>query len=155
MKRYISTILLAAASLLASCSDHEDIIFDEYFICIKDEAGTSSSTIDQRSDDLVSSYYVQLIAPPASHDINVCYELIVGDGLREGVDFKVQASTKSPLLFAPGVTRMPVRIIWLSNPLDPAKDNTLTIRLTSCTENYNIGYPGPQNKFSSYTVTKQ
>ena len=155
MKRYIFIILSVIAASLSACEDHKDIIFDEYYVCIKDEAGTSSGTVSKESDDFITSYYVQMVAPPASHDINVHYELVAGDGLREGVDFRVQASTKSPLLFAPGVTRMPVRIIWLRNALDPARDNTLTIRLTSCSENYTIGYPGPQHKFSAYTVTKQ
>ena len=85
----------------------------------------------------------------------VDYEFIPGDGLKEGVDYVPFSSSRS-VTIARGVTRMPVRITYNSNVLDPAKDNTLTIKLTGCSDpSLNIGYPGPAANFSKHIVTKR
>ena len=84
------------------------------------------------------------------------YEVIAGDGLKEGTDFKIQSSHRSPLTFDPGSYSRPIRVIWYkSSAFDPSKDNTLTIRLTGCSDpSIILGYPGPSKKFSQHVVTK-
>lgn len=148
-------VCLAVSALSVSCYDHEDTIFSDYYVCIKDEGGASSGVVSRTSNNFVTTYYIYMTAPLSDHDISVTYEMEIGDGLQEGVDFRVQSTTMSPIVFEPGTTRMPVRIVWLRHELDPEADNTLTIRLTSCSEGYAIGYPGPNHRFSAYTVTKQ
>lgn len=146
---------MCLAALAVSCRDHNDVVFGDYFVCIKDESGMSNGTVSRTSNNFVTTYYVYITAPKRDHPVSVEYEMLVGDGLQEGVDFRVQATTASPLVFDPGTVRMPIRIVWLRHELDPERDNTLTIRLTSCSEGYGIGYPGPQHRFSEYTITKQ
>lgn len=155
MKRYILILALAVTAFLPSCRDHEDIVFDDYYVCIKDETGVSSGIVSQTSNNFVTTYYVYMTAPKLDRDVIVTYELEVGDGLSEGVDFRVQETTRSPLVFTPGTTRLPIRFVWLKHELDPARNNSVTIRLTSCSEGYLIGYPGPAHRFDAYTVTKQ
>lgn len=155
MKRSLMIICLLAAAFAVSCKDHDDVVFGDYFVSIKDEAGMSAGIVSQTSNNFVTTYYVYMTAPLSDHDISVAYDVEVGAGLQEGVDFRIQSTTVSPLVFAPGTDRMPIRIVWLRHALDPDADNTVTLRLTSCSEGYGIGYPGPQRKFSTYTITKQ
>ena len=79
--------------------------------------------------------------------------MILGDGLKEGVDFKLQASTASPLTFEPGTYDLPVRILWLKNPdFDGSKDNSLRIRLKSSSLE---GYPGPGEVRREFSFLKK
>ncbi|MDD6151657.1 MAG: hypothetical protein PUB45_04955 [Bacteroidales bacterium] len=146
--------ILAAASIFAGCDDNVNEVFSDYFVCIKDENESETSTIKDTSNELVMTYYITLVAPVLEKDVVVSYEIVPGKGLKEGVDYKPVSKARSVTL-ARGVTRMPVRIIYLKNPVDPEADNTLTITLTGVDRNgITLGYPGPASSFVSHTVTK-
>ena len=86
--------------------------------------------------------------------VEVSYEIIVGDGLVEDVDYKV-VTTQNPLVFLPGIYDAPIRVRWLKHTVDPTKDNTLTIRLTSNSKGYTLGFPGPGHIQSQVTIEKR
>lgn len=151
MKKIILTIL--AALTVCSCKDNLHIVFSDYFVCIKDENGGASSYVSSDTEG-VYTYYVNLISPTRSEKLVVDYEIISGDGLEKGADY-VTVSESSQVVFAPGINRIPVRIDFMKKKVDENKDNTITIRLKSTSDNsVRIGYPGPDAKFSEYKITK-
>ena len=151
-----------AAVILSGCEWHEEVYFDTPFASIFDTSGGSSTTIDSNFgkgvDSILSELKLTISVSSArfTGPIAVDYELIVGDGLTEGVDYRIQQSTASPLKFSVGTYTMPIRILWLKAPSpDTSKDNTLTIRLTgSSLDGMLMGYPGPSAKGSSFTFTR-
>lgn len=154
MKKYCYIFVLMLMSAVSGCSDRLDLVFKDYYVCIKDENGFSTSKIGASLDNMLMSYYVNLVSPILDHDLVVEYEVIPGDGLKEGVDYELVSSSKK-IRFSPGVTKMPIRINYLSNPLDEKKDNKLTITLVSCSDKSIIlGYPGPDSYYRSHVVTK-
>ena len=156
----ILIILSAAMLMLCSCEDRVKVLFDTPFVSITDESG-SSCTMD--IDNSVKSTLATLNIRVCASDnyfkeaITVTYEVIVGDGLTEGVDFRLQQSTSSPVTFEKGTYNMPVRLMWYANPsLDKSKDCTLKIKLTgSSIDDMVIGYPGPDKLNSTFTFTKK
>ena len=50
---------------------------------------------------------------------------------------------------------MPIRIRWMEHTVDPTKDNTLTIRLVSNSQNFTMGYPGPDESQRQLVITKE
>lgn len=143
---------------LCSCEDSLNIVFDTPFVYITDEGGSSSATITNELDYVLSALTINVNASNNyfKEPITIEYEIIAGDGLKESVDFKVQPNTKSPLTFEPGVYSKPVRIGWYKNKdFDPSKDCSLTVKITSSTlDAMVIGYPGPNAKYSSYKFNK-
>lgn len=145
---------------ISGCEDKVDILFDTPFVSITGEDGASSSEqIQNKNDGYLSTLIVRVCASDNffKEALTVDYELICGDGLKEGVDFTLQKSTSSPLKFDKGIYSMPVRIRWNTNKnFDPSKDNTLTVRLTgSSVPEMQIGYPGPDKIHSTFTFTKK
>ena len=134
---------LLLATLLTGCADQEGTWFDEPFVRISTSTGQASTVVLSNVRN-TNAYNVYLSSTPiADNDsVEVSYEVIVGDGLKEDVDYKV-VTTQNPLVFLPGIYDMPIRVRWLKNPVDPTKDNTLTIRLTANSKGYTLGYPGP------------
>ncbi|MBQ0144868.1 MAG: hypothetical protein KBS78_06825 [Bacteroidales bacterium] len=148
------TMALAALLSLVSCNDKLEIRFEDYFVCIKDEADAETSNFKASSEEDVTTLYVSLIAPPLGETLTVDYEITAGNGLVEGVDYKLLSSKKS-VSIANGVTRMPIRIAFMPTPADKSKDNTLKIELKSCSmPSIKIGYPGPSKRFSTHVITK-
>lgn len=153
--RYI-ILCLAALTALSSCSKNDPVIFDDAFIYVADRNGNAESTIDWDSQNYLGVYNVYLVSPKPKQDITVEYDLVVGDGLAEDVDYKLISSTKSPLYFARGIYMVPIRIEWLKHELDPAKNNSLRIVLRACSDpSVTIGKLGPNRLGNSYTITKQ
>lgn len=149
-----ASLLLAAGS--SSCSTNEQVIFDDAFVYLADANGASASTVDWDSQNYLGTYYVYLVTPALDGDVQVTYDLVVGNGLTEGVDFKTVASTASPITFTKGIYTMPIRIEWLKHELDATKDNTVRIVLRSCSNpSVQIGRPGPDHLGSEYTITKR
>lgn len=155
-------IIMALAALwgLQACEKHQEVFFDTPFVSISDETGTSSSmTIKKTADNMLTSLRVDLSISSArfTEDVTVEYEVIAGDGLREGVDYVIQSTTQSPLVFEKGNYTLPVRLLWKYNPdFDPDKDNSLVIRLSgSSMEDLTLGYPGPAAIKSKFTFTKK
>ena len=152
---YKIAITVLALSMMYSCNDRVETVFTDYYVCIKDENGAETSSVDASVSNLTVTYYVYLVAPVLDHNVVVNYEFIPGAGLQEGVDYTPVSSSRS-VTIAKGITRMPIRVTYNKSTLDPDMDNTLTIRLTSCSnESLNLGYPGPAARFRSHTVTKR
>ena len=160
MRKFLGIFM--AALLCCGCDWHKDVYFDTPFAYIFDNAGGSSATIDSRFGKGVESVLTELkVSISASESyftepISVEYEVILGDGLKEGIDYKIQPSTASPLTFSPGTYSLPVRIMWLKTETpDSSKDNTLTIKLSgSSVTDMELGYPGPSHKGQTYVFTK-
>lgn len=147
-------IILAAVVLLLGCEKHQEVFFDTPFVRIEDTGGKASMDIDHTLDNMLTEIRV-VVSASANYftgPITVEYETIVGDGLEEGVDFKIQSSHRSPLTFSPGTYSLPIRVIWYkSASFDPAKDNTLTLRLTGTSiPEMLLGVPGPDAKKSEF-----
>ncbi|MCQ2164711.1 MAG: hypothetical protein MJZ04_05960 [Bacteroidales bacterium] len=152
MKKII--YMIAAALMLCGCNDNVSKVFDDYFVYIVDEYGASTSKIEETADDLTMTYYICLVAPTLDSDVTVGFEVTCGDGLKEGVDFEVAKSARE-VTISRGVARMPVRITFNEKRIDPARDNTVTIRLTDVDrDGISLGYPGPSALFSAHTITK-
>jgi len=151
--RYI--LVLAALLMAASCSDRpDDLYFKDFFVCVQDENGVSSSRVLASSNNLVMTYYFQLVSEKRDTPLKVDFDIIVGDGLTEGVDYVLQRDIRS-IEFEPGVYKKPFRINYLSHAVDPSKDNTITIKITGVSDSgVRIGYPGPNAKFSNHVIEK-
>lgn len=113
----------------------------------------SSTTVSAKANT-VGTYNVYLSSARPSQPIEVTYEIVVGDGLQQGVDYNL-ITTGNVLTFYPGIYDMPIRIQWLPNEnIDLTKDNTVKIVLLSNNKGYNIGLPGPDHNQSVFTITK-
>ena len=154
MKRIAIFLMLFVG--LVSCSVNDPIVFDGAFVYIVDESGQASSEVSWEGDKNMVTYNLNLVCPGDFNDVIVYYELIVGDGLKEGVDFRQISSTASPILFPKGIYTMPIRIEWLRHEIDPNKDNTLTISITGCDDKrVTLGKPGPDKIGKNYIITKK
>lgn len=113
----------------------------------------SSETTVSRRANTIGTYNVFLSAPESEETVTVTFEIIVGDGLTEGIDYKI-ITQGNTLTFLPGIYDMPIRIQWFSNTIDPNKDNTIKIKLISNDKGYSIGMPGPSQNQSVFTIRK-
>ena len=95
-----------------------------------------------------------LSSKPLTENLEVNYQVIVGDGLKSGVDFEL-VTKGSTLTFLPGIYDMPIRIRWMPNHLDENKDNTITIRLTGNNQGLTMGLPGPDGLQRVLVIEKQ
>ena len=147
--------IIAFALLLADCSDRpEDLLFTDYFVSIQDENGSESSRVLATSNNLVKTYYLKLVCVARTEPLTVYFDIEIGDGLTKGVDFTLQRDVTS-IDFEPGVYQKPFRINYLGRAVDPSKDNTIKIRLTSTSDpSVRVGCPGPKSKFSVHTIEK-
>lgn len=137
--------------LATSCGLDEVPRYDIKFVHIM--MNESSTTTVSSKATMVGTYNVYLSAPASNETVTVTYEIIVGDGLQEGKDYKI-LTTGNTLTFLPGIYDMPIRIQWYPNPVDPEKDNTIKIRLISNDKGYSTGLPGPDQNQSLFTITK-
>jgi hypothetical protein len=146
------SIFALAVLILSACGMDETEPYDVRYIHImKDEASTTSVNVKANS---VASYYVYLSSALALDTVEVVYQMNVGNGLQEGLDFK-RVTTSDTLQFLPGIFAMPVRIQWLPNQnLDWSNDNSIKIALVSNNKGYAIGFPGPMHNQSVLTINK-
>ena len=158
MKKFLPLILLALASFgFISCGGWEDPVLDNSFVYIADGSGATSAVIvNDTENGKTTTLYVTLSTVKTSFDapVEVYYEAIPGAGLKEHVDYTIADKSRSPIVFKDGDKVMPLRITWQSNPsFNPAKDNTLTIRLTGS----NLAYlqMGSGSFKSSFVFTKK
>lgn len=155
MKTLKKILCLAALFAAGACSENDPVIFDDAFVYLTDANNLTASTVDQGGKS-ISTYYLVLVAPPLGQDIQVTYDLVVGDGLQADVDYRTVASTVSPVTIPAGIYRIPIRIEWLPHELDPARDNTLRIVLRGCDHpTIQLGRPGPARYGNNYTITKK
>ena len=139
--------------MLYSCDQEESVFFDEPFVRISTSTGEARTVVLSNVRN-TNAYSVYVSSRPITDSLEVSYEIIVGDGLQEDVDYKI-VTTANPLVFLPGINDMPIRIRWLKNTVDPTKDNTVTIRLTGNSKGYNLGFPGPDHVQSQVVIEKR
>ena len=150
MKKYIFLIFCLTMQL-SSCNKEELPLYDNSFVHINYNNLSRVNVNSNRKD--VVSYYIYLSSKPLEKDMLLDYSIIVGDGLKEGLDFKV-LTTEFPLSFPIGIYRRPILIQWLDNTLDPTKDNTISIQLNSNNLGVNIGFPGKDSNQSELVIQK-
>ncbi|MDO6737506.1 hypothetical protein [Wenyingzhuangia sp. 2_MG-2023] len=150
MKNKILIIGLAICTLI-SCGKEEIKVYDNPFVHINFNNVSTVNINANRKD--IASYYVYLSTTPLSKDLLLDYDIIVGDGLKDGEDFKI-LTTEFPLTFPTGIYKRPIQIQWLENTLDPTKDNTITIRLKSNNLGVHIGFPGEDANQSELVIHK-
>lgn len=150
MKKILYLLMMVA---ICSCADQEGEWFDTPFVRISTETGQASTVVlsDVRN---VNTYYVYLSSPPLSEELTVSYEVIAGNGLQSGVDYEIVTGGET-LSFLPGFYDAPIRVRWIPHRVDPAKDNTLTIRLTGNSRGFHLGYPGPGQLQRQLTIEKK
>lgn len=155
--RYINRLLLSVMAVClcmatVSCSD-DDEPFDHPFIHIMADGGASRIVVNSDVNN-VNTYNVYLSSRALSRNLEVSYEILVGDGLQAGRDFEL-VTQGNTITFLPGIYDMPVRIRWKPNRVDPTKNNTLTIRLTGNNMGFTLGLPGPDGLQRELVIEKK
>lgn len=140
--------LLAALALIVSCNKIET--FDDAFVAF-DTAKSSVVSIDAEGE-FTGSYTVHYTGPKPSAPIVVSFAVTCGNGLSEGIDYKV-ATVGGKITFMPGIYEQTIKIDWLPHDIDETKDNTVTISLLSA-EGVTLGYPGPDRLMKDLVIRK-
>ncbi len=151
MKKII--VMLLAVVGLCACQKEEFEGFDVPFVKVTTTTGASQTVVLSDVNN-VNTYLVSVSSKALTSALVVNYEIIVGDGLQEGVDYQL-VTTGNQLTFEPGIYDMPIRIKWLAHTVDETKDNTLTIRLTGTNQNVQLGVPGPDGLMKQLVIEKQ
>jgi len=116
------------------------------------QGNQSAVTVSDKAN-VVGTYYIYLSTPKFDEDVQVEYEMVIGSGLKSGVDYELLNPGNS-VTFLPGIYEMPIRIRWIANPIDPSKNNSIKINLISNNKGYTIGLPGPDQLQKSFIITK-
>lgn len=140
--------LLAALALIGACN--KIATFDGAFVAF-DTAKSSVVSIDAEGE-FTGSYTVHYTGPKPSAPIVVSFAVTCGDGLSEGIDYKV-ATVGGKITFMPGIYEQVIKIDWLPHDIDETKDNTVTISLLSA-EGVTLGYPGPDRLMKDLVIRK-
>ena len=133
------------------CNTNEFTVYNGKFVFF--DVGASDVTSINELGEFTGVYYVHYSGETAKERFTVSYEVIPGDGLVEGRDYKMVTSSTT-LNFMPGVFSLPIRINWIPNEIDETKDNSLTLRLKSGPEDITLGYPGPAQNNREIKMTK-
>ena len=152
MKKILYLFMMAA--LLIGCNQEEFEGYDTPFVHIATSDGLSATTVLTNVSN-INEYLVMVSSRPLTSPFTVTYEIIVGDGLQEGIDYEILTHGNGILTFAPGVYDMPIRIKWKSHIVDKTKNNTLIIRLTGNSQNMTLGLPGPAAEQKELVITKK
>lgn len=150
---YILTVLVMCMAAFTSSCRGEEEPYDNPFVYIVAD-GKASRVVVNSDVNNVNSYNVYLSSHALSRNLEVYYEIIVGDGLQAGRDFEI-VTPGDVLTFMPGIYDMPVRIRWKPNRVDPSKNNTLTIRLTGNNMGITLGLPGPDGLKKEVVIEKK
>lgn len=146
MKRII---LIAITCIIASCGKYEYPVFDQFYVSF---VGATSYNIDPDAM-VLNTYNIRLCAPVQKENVDIQLSVEAGEGLKEGVDYKLVSKTQ--LSFLPGVYSIPFRIQWLRNDIDESKDCTLTVSISSCSlDGVLLGIPGPDARGRKITISK-
>lgn len=140
--------LLTALALTGACN--KIATFDGAFVAF-DTAKSSVVSIDAEGE-FTGSYTVHYTGPKPSAPIVVSFAVTCGDGLSEGIDYKV-ATVGGKITFMPGIYEQTIKIDWLPHDIDETKDNTVTISLLSA-EGVTLGYPGPDRLMKDLVIRK-
>ena len=140
--------LLATLALTVACNKIET--FDGAFVAF-DTAKSSVVSIDAEGE-FTGSYTLHYTGPKPSAPIVVSFAVTCGDGLSEGIDYKV-ATVGGKITFMPGIYEQTIKIDWLPHDIDETKDYTVTISLLSA-EGVTLGYPGPDRLMKDLVIRK-
>ena len=140
--------LLATLALTVACNKIET--FDGAFVAF-DTAKSSVVSIDAEGE-FTGSYTVHYTGSKPSAPIVVSFAVTCGDGLSEGIDYKV-ATVGGKITFMPGIYEQTIKIDWLPHDIDETKDNMVTISLLSA-EGVSLGYPGPDRLMKDLVIRK-
>lgn len=151
MKKII--VMLLAVVALCACQKEEFEGYDVPFVKIATTTGASQTVVLSDVNN-VNTYLVTVSSKALTSALVVDYQIVVGDGLQEGIDYQL-VTTGNQLTFEPGVYDMPIRIKWLAHTVDETKDNTLTIRLTGTNQNLQLGVPGPDGLQKQLVIEKK
>lgn len=141
-------MLMSIAVSSASCN--KITLFDEAFVAF-DTAKSSVVSINA-TGEFTGSYTLHYTGPKPSAPIVVNFVVTCGNGLAEGVDYKV-ATAGGKITFMPGIYEQVIKIDWLPHEIDESKDNTVTISLVSA-EGVTLGYPGPDKLMKDLVIRK-
>lgn len=140
--------LLAALALTGACN--KIATFDGAFVAF-DAAKSSVVSIDAEGE-FTGSYTLHYTGPKPSAPIVVNFVVACGNGLAEGVDYKV-ATAGGKITFMPGIYEQVIKIDWIPHEIDESKDNTVTISLVSA-DGVTLGYPGPDKLMKDLVIRK-
>lgn len=143
----LAMLMLIAVSA-ASCN--KITLFDEAFVAF-DTAKSSVVSINA-AGEFTGSYTLHYTGPKPSAPIVVNFIVTCGNGLAEGVDYKV-ATAGGKITFMPGIYEQVIKIDWLPHEIDESKDNTVTISLVSA-DGVTLGYPGPDKLMKDLVIRK-
>lgn len=141
-------ILMSIAVSAASCN--KITLFDEAFVAF-DTAKSSVVSINA-TGEFTGSYTLHYTGPKPSAPIVVNFVVTCGNGLAEGVDYKV-ATAGGKITFMPGIYEQVIKIDWIPHEIDESKDNTVTISLVSA-DGVTLGYPGPDKLMKDLVIRK-
>ena len=141
-------MLMLIAVSAASCN--KITLFDEAFVAF-DTAKSSVVSINA-AGEFTGSYTLHYTGPKPSAPIVVNFIVTCGNGLAEGVDYKV-ATAGGKITFMPGIYEQVIKIDWLPHEIDESKDNTVTISLVSA-DGVTLGYPGPDKLMKDLVIRK-
>lgn len=139
---------LATLALTVACNKIET--FDGAFVAF--ETAKSSVVSIDAEGEFTGSYTLHYTGPKPSAPIIVSFAVTCGDGLSEGIDYKV-TTVGGKITFMPGIYEQTIKIGWLPHDIDETKDNTVTISLLSA-EGVTLGYPGPDRLMKDLVIRK-
>lgn len=148
--RILNKITGLAMLIMAMVSCNKITLFDEAFVAF-DTAKSSVVSIDA-DGEFTGSYTLHYTGPKPSAPIVVNFVVTCGNGLAEGVDYKV-ATAGGKITFMPGIYEQVIKIDWLPHEIDESKDNTVTISLVSA-DGVTLGYPGPDKLMKDLVIRK-
>ncbi|MCA5006625.1 hypothetical protein [Sphingobacterium bovistauri] len=152
MKNIITIFIMSVMTVfVTSCNKELHTPYDHPFFYI--HVGQASQVNVQATRDETVEYKVYFSAKMQYDPITLKYDIIVGNGLQEGIDFELLSSSKE-LVFKPGYFEIPISILWKKNPIDISKDNSITIKLISNDKDITIGLPGPDKNQSELKIVK-
>ena len=141
-------MLMSIVVSAASCN--KITLFDEAFVAF-DTAKSSVVSINA-TGEFTGSYTLHYTGPKPSAPIVVNFVVTCGNGLAEGVDYKL-ATAGGKITFMPGIYELVIKIDWLPHEIDESKDNTVTISLVSA-DGVTLGYPGPDKLMKDLVIRK-
>lgn len=141
-------MLMSIAVSAASCN--KITLFDEAFVAF--DIAKSSVVSINATGEFTGSYTLHYTGPKPSVPIVVNFVVTCGNGLAEGVDYKV-ATAGGKITFMPGIYEQVIKIDWLPHEIDESKDNTVTISLVSA-DGVTLGYPGPDKLMKDLVIRK-
>lgn len=152
MKRNLRNILFVTVMCLVLAGCNKYTLFTNSFVAF--DVNASSATSVDASGSWTGVYYVDYTGETQKETLTLTFSVTAGNGLTEGVDYEM-ITKGNTLSFLPGIFTIPIRIKWLSHPLDPSRNNSLTISLESSSDpETTIGMPGPDSLNKSITIHK-